>query len=66
VDIYDHNGRLLTTFPRTKWYGFAVNDVWLAQPFGFIAPPGAARARITVTTKWGWVSWRTIAVYRRK
>jgi hypothetical protein len=66
VDIYNRSGRLLTTFPRTKWYGFVANDVWLSEPFGFIAPPGAATARITASTKWGAVSWQTIAVYRRK
>lgn len=64
VDLYDRNGALLATFPRTKWYGFPANGVWLSQPFGFIAPPGAVRARITAATKWGQVAWQTIAVYR--
>lgn len=66
VDVYDKSRRLLATFPRTKWFGFAVNDVWLSEPFGFIAPPGSASARITASTKWGGVAWQTIAVYQRR
>jgi hypothetical protein len=63
LNVYDRSGAVLTTFPRTSWYGFPVNDVWLSQPFGFVAPPGAARAQIVASTKWGEVDWRIIAVY---
>jgi hypothetical protein len=40
-----------------------VNGVWLSEPFGFIAPPGAVRARLTVQNAWGETDWRKIAVY---
>ncbi len=65
IDLYDRDGNVLATFPRTKWYGLPANGVWLSQPFGFIAPPGAVRAGITASTKWGQVVWQSIAVYGR-
>jgi hypothetical protein len=66
VDVLDAQGNVLATFPRTKWYGLPANGVWLSVPFGFITPPGAVRARITASTKWGEVDWQTIAVYHRR
>jgi hypothetical protein len=40
--------------------------VWLSQPFGFIPPPGAARATLTLQSQWGRVQWRDVAVFTEK
>jgi hypothetical protein len=75
VQIYDRKGQPVGTmvdrfgnrlegFPRTEWYDLPANAVWLSQPFGFIAPPGAVRATLRLQTAWGQCSWRNIAVYR--
>lgn len=60
--VFDRSGALLTTFPRFKWYEWPGNDVWLIQPFGFITPPGAASA--TLSLRGG--CWRHVAVFRRR
>jgi hypothetical protein len=64
VQMYDRSGHLLDLFPRTMWYDWPVNGVWLTQPFGFVAPPGATRAVLTVGNRWGVSEWRDVAVYQ--
>lgn len=64
VDVLDRSGRLLGTYPRTEWYDWPASGVWLSQPFGFIAPPGARRAILRLQSSWGRAAWRDIAVYR--
>jgi 4-amino-4-deoxy-L-arabinose transferase-like glycosyltransferase len=64
--MVDRFGNRLESFPRTEWYDLPVNGVWLSQPFGFIAPPGAVRATLRLQTRWGQCSWRNIAVYRER
>jgi len=66
VDVYGSDGRVLGTFPRTQWYDWPVSGVWLEQPFGFVAPPGAVRADLMLASKWGIASWRDVAVYRER
>jgi 4-amino-4-deoxy-L-arabinose transferase-like glycosyltransferase len=66
VRAFDRSGHLLATFPRTKWYDWPVTGVWLSQPFGFVAPPGAARAVLTLDTGWGQARWRHVAVYQER
>lgn len=61
--VYDANGRLLETFPHTMWYELPDSGVWLAQPFGFIPPPGAVRATLTLRTGSGLVRWRDVGVF---
>ena len=53
-------------FPRSKWYDWPVVGVWLAQPFGFVTPPGDIRAVLRLRTLWGSCAWRNIAVYRER
>lgn len=62
----DRFGRLLDSFPRTEWYDLPVNGVWLSEPFGFVAPPGAVRATFTLQTLRGECDWRHIEVYRER
>jgi mannosyltransferase len=62
----DRFGDLETAFPRTQWYSLPATGVWLLQPFGFVAPPGAVRATIRIENLWGDTSWRNIAVYRER
>ena len=62
----DRYGRLMDAFPRTQWYDLPVSGVWLKQPFGFVAPPGAARATIVIKNRWGQVDWRSVGVYRER
>jgi len=64
--MVDRFGNRLEGFPRTEWYDLPANGVWLSQPFGFIAPPGAVRATLRLQTRWGQCSWRNIAVYRER
>lgn len=59
----DRFGRYLTGYPRTEWYDLPADGAWLSEPFGFISPPGAARATITLSNGWGTSEWRNIAVY---
>ncbi|MDQ2743366.1 MAG: hypothetical protein M3Z66_13885 [Chloroflexota bacterium] len=61
--VRDRYGYLETSFPRTEWYSLPATGVWLSQPFGFVAPPGAVRARISISNLWGETDWRRIAVY---
>jgi len=65
-DFVDRLGGRLTSFPRTEWYSMPVNGIWLSQPFGFVAPPGAVRATIRLENRWGWTYWRHITVYRER
>lgn len=62
----DRFGRTENSFPRTQWYSLPATGVWLSQPFGFVAPPGAARATIWIENLWGDTWWRNIAVYRER
>jgi mannosyltransferase len=64
--VFDASGRLLATFPRTMWYDWPVNGVWLSQPFGFVAPPGAVRATLTLTNAWGTSYWSSVGVYKER
>jgi Dolichyl-phosphate-mannose-protein mannosyltransferase len=64
VRVYDSNGHLLDTFPRTKWYDLPVTGVWLEQPFGFVTAPGSAQAILELRNIWGWSAWRHVAIYR--
>jgi mannosyltransferase len=66
IDAFDRNGKLLESFPHTKWYDLPVNGVWISQPLGFVAPPGAARAILRLHTFRGEGSWRNVAVYRER
>jgi hypothetical protein len=66
VQVADRSGRLLATFPRTEWYQWPVNGVWISQPFGFIAPAGAVRATLVLRADWGTVTWRHVAVHAEK
>jgi hypothetical protein len=63
LQVRDRSGRVLGEFPRTMWYDWPVNGVWLSQPFGFVAPPGSRTATLTLSTGWGESEWRNIAVY---
>lgn len=63
VTVYDRSRAILGTFPSTKWYDLPVTGVWLRQPFGFVAPPGAYRAVLTVANRWGETRWRAPGVY---
>lgn len=65
VDVYDSAGRNVGEFPRDQWYDWPVNDVWLSQPLGFVAPPGAVRAVLRIGQSWGEGRWRHVAVYRQ-
>lgn len=62
----DRYGHVETTFPRTQWYSLPATGIWLSQPFGFVAPPGAVRATIHLENLWGETWWRNIAVYRER
>ncbi|GAC1463590.1 MAG: hypothetical protein NVS2B16_00900 [Chloroflexota bacterium] len=62
--IINRFGGVLDTFPRTEWYNLPVNGVWLSQPFGFVAPPGATGATITLGNAAGTCLWRNITVRR--
>jgi hypothetical protein len=64
--IHNGLGWYLDSFPRTTWYDMPVNGVWISQPFGFIAPPGAVRATLSLQNGWGMTAWRHIAVYRER
>jgi hypothetical protein len=46
------------------WYELPVDGVWLSQPFGFVAPPGSARAVFSLANRWGQVRYRNVRVYR--
>jgi 4-amino-4-deoxy-L-arabinose transferase-like glycosyltransferase len=63
VQVLDSAGHVLGVYPRTQWYDWPVNGVWLSQPFGFVAPPGADHAVIQFTTAWGEGFFRHVAVY---
>ncbi len=63
LQTYDSAGRRLDAFPRTQWYDWPSNGVWLSQPFGFVAPPNATRAVLRLQTLWGRGAWRHIDVY---
>lgn len=58
VTVYNRDHHRLAVFPRTTWYELPEAGVWLEQPFGFVAPPGSARAVISVRTRWGETRWR--------
>ncbi|MGI8968727.1 MAG: hypothetical protein ACR2GA_06460, partial [Chloroflexota bacterium] len=66
VEVRDAANHLLGIFPRTQWYDWPVNGVWLSQPFGFVAPPGAAHATLTLRQGWGSGAWRHVAVYQER
>jgi hypothetical protein len=66
VRVFDRAGRELGDFPRTEWYDWPVNGVWLSQPFGFVAPPGADHAQIRFATAWGEGFFRHVAVYTER
>jgi hypothetical protein len=61
--VFDRANHLIGAFPRTQWYDWPVNGVWLSQPFGFVAPPGSDHAVIRLETAWGESFWRHVAVY---
>jgi len=63
LQTYDSMGRRLDAFPRTQWYDWPANGVWLSQPFGFVAPPHATRAVLRLQTLWGRGAWRHVDVY---
>ena len=60
------DGSVLGTYPRTQWYDWPVNGVWLSQPFGFVVPPGGVRVVLRLQTAWGVGEWRHVAVYRER
>lgn len=62
--LFDAHGHVLATFPRTRWYDWPVSGVWLSQPYGFVSPPGAVRATLTLQMRAGTGYWRDVAVYR--
>jgi hypothetical protein len=64
--IHNGLGWYVDWFPRTMWYDMPVNGTWISQPFGFVAPPGAVRATLSLRNGWGMTFWRTIAVYRER
>ncbi|MGH2441692.1 MAG: glycosyltransferase family 39 protein [Chloroflexota bacterium] len=64
LSVFDRNGKLLGTFPNTRWYDFPLNGAWLSAPFGFVAPPGAARATLSLGHAWGQIEVRNVGVYR--
>jgi mannosyltransferase len=66
INTYGRNGKLLESFPHTKWYDLPVNGVWISEPIGFVAPPGATRAVISLHNFRGVSSWRNVAVYRER
>ena len=63
IDVFDRQGRLLESFPHTMWYELPATGVWLSQPFGFIPPPGSARATLTLQNRRGQVQWRHVGVF---
>lgn len=63
VRVLDKSGREVARFPRTMWYELPLTGVWLQQPFGFVAPPGAARAVISIENRWGQVRYRNVRVF---
>jgi hypothetical protein len=64
--VLDASGRTLSVLPRTQWYDWPVNGVWLSQPFGFVVPPGGTRVVLSLRTAWGTAEWRHVAVYRER
>lgn len=65
ASVFDRRARLLAVFPRTQWYDWPVNGVWLSQPFGFVTPPGASRVVLRLSSGWGTQSWRSVGLYER-
>lgn len=66
VLLYDANGKQIAAYPATHWYDLPANGTWIENPFGFIAPPGAVRAMLYVTSRGGPSEWRDLAVYRER
>lgn len=66
LQVYGATGDLIATFPRTQWYDWLVNGVWISQPFGFVAPPGSSVAVLRLQTAWGHSYWRRVGVYRER
>lgn len=64
--MIDDYGAMLDSFPRTEWYDMPVNGVWLSQPFGFVAPPGAVHATITLSNTSGVCAWRNIGIFQER
>jgi hypothetical protein len=60
------SGHVMAEFPRTQWYDWPVNGVWLSQPFGFVVPPSGSRVVLRLQSAWGTSEWRGIAVYREQ
>jgi mannosyltransferase len=63
VSVYNSDGDRLGTYPRTRYYDLPATGVWLRQPFGLVAPPGAYRAVLTVRNRWGETRWRAVGIY---
>ncbi|MGI8824225.1 MAG: glycosyltransferase family 39 protein [Chloroflexota bacterium] len=64
--MVDRFGHVLDSFPRTEWYDMPANDVWLDEPFGFVAPPGTVRGVLILGNAAGTTSWRNIGVYEER
>jgi hypothetical protein len=66
VLLYDATGKQIAAYPATHWYDLPANGAWVVNPFGFISPPGAARAMLYVSSRGGPSEWRNLAVYRER
>jgi hypothetical protein len=66
ITVRDASGRVVGLFPRTKWYDWPVNGVWLQQPVGFVAPPGSVGATLTLRSDWGVSRWRDVVIYEER
>jgi mannosyltransferase len=66
VLLYDAAGHQIATEPTDEWYDLPADGVWVRNPFGFVAPPGAARAMLYLGTKGGPSDWRGVVVYRER
>jgi mannosyltransferase len=65
VLLYDGQGRQIAAFPRIQWYDLDVDDAWVSNPFGFVAPPGAASGLLYARSKDGRSEWR-VSIYRER
>jgi hypothetical protein len=66
VLLYDAAGHQIATEPTDEWYDLPADGVWVRNPFGFVAPPGAVRAMLYLGTKGGPSDWRGVVVYRER
>ena len=65
VLLYDVHGKQIAAFPRIQWYDLDVDDAWVSNPFGFVAPPGAASGLLYAASEGGRSEWR-VSIYRER